>query len=249
MDYCTHYERLIFTRRKLGRVRDNLSYFEAHHIIPKCMGGGDEEGNLILLTAREHFIAHRLLNKMFPDQVGLLLAVLFLCGNLSKANGTCINGRVYEGLKRKVSLQRVKNASHEDTLPLMWNFKIRAPLNAAVLRGKRPYPRKEVASAINLLIWNLLAVTAMGYNLSFPRNSSSKAVKKAGSGVKVSIRSLLKAEKILVEWGYIQSIVVDSTSPLSERKRSKIVASEKLLNDFSKYSQICVDEYSLQQES
>lgn len=37
---------------------------EKHHIIPKCMGGGNESSNIVALTYREHFVCHLLLVKM-----------------------------------------------------------------------------------------------------------------------------------------------------------------------------------------
>lgn len=43
---------------------DNIGYTEKHHIIPKCLGGDDRKDNLVVVTAREHFICHRLLPKM-----------------------------------------------------------------------------------------------------------------------------------------------------------------------------------------
>lgn len=58
MDYQKHYNRLIETRRNLGR--QNI-YTERHHIIPVCMGGDNSKENIIDLTAREHFLAHWLL--------------------------------------------------------------------------------------------------------------------------------------------------------------------------------------------
>lgn len=39
-------------------------YSERHHIIPKSLGGNNSDFNLILLTARQHFVAHQLLAKM-----------------------------------------------------------------------------------------------------------------------------------------------------------------------------------------
>lgn len=39
-------------------------YTEKHHIIPKSLGGSNSKSNLVVLTAREHFICHRLLTKM-----------------------------------------------------------------------------------------------------------------------------------------------------------------------------------------
>lgn len=40
------------------------SGYHKHHILPRCLGGGDEAENLCLLTYREHLIAHMLLVKM-----------------------------------------------------------------------------------------------------------------------------------------------------------------------------------------
>jgi hypothetical protein len=42
-------------------------YTERHHIIPKCIGGNNSEENIVLLTAREHLIVHKLLIRIFAD--------------------------------------------------------------------------------------------------------------------------------------------------------------------------------------
>jgi len=47
---------------------------ERHHIVPKCIGGTDEEENIILLGYREHYIAHYLLAKAYPDHQNLWYA-------------------------------------------------------------------------------------------------------------------------------------------------------------------------------
>lgn len=39
-------------------------YYEKHHIIPKSLGGLDDEDNLVCLLPREHYVAHHLLTKM-----------------------------------------------------------------------------------------------------------------------------------------------------------------------------------------
>ena len=46
------------------RNNTNKKLCETHHIIPKSLGGGNESSNLVSLTFREHFIAHKLLTKM-----------------------------------------------------------------------------------------------------------------------------------------------------------------------------------------
>lgn len=57
-----------------GRFFCGEEYYERHHILPKCMGGGDEKENLIDLYAREHFEAHRLLALENPNENGLVYA-------------------------------------------------------------------------------------------------------------------------------------------------------------------------------
>lgn len=50
-------------------------YKERHHIIPKCMGGTNHDTNIIDLTAREHFIIHKLLCEIYPDNKKLHYAL------------------------------------------------------------------------------------------------------------------------------------------------------------------------------
>ena len=46
---------------------DENVYYEKHHIWPKSLDGLDIQNNIISLTAREHFIAHKLLYKITKD--------------------------------------------------------------------------------------------------------------------------------------------------------------------------------------
>lgn len=57
-----------------GRFACEEEYHERHHIVPRCMDGGDEEENLIDLFAREHFMAHKLLAQENPDNNKLVYA-------------------------------------------------------------------------------------------------------------------------------------------------------------------------------
>ncbi len=47
-----------------AQLRSGIGYTEKHHIIPKSIGGSDDKSNLVILTAREHFLCHLLLTKM-----------------------------------------------------------------------------------------------------------------------------------------------------------------------------------------
>lgn len=58
MNYLKIYYQLI----ENAKQRKNIDgYYEIHHIIPKSEGGDDSPTNLVKLTGREHFIAHKLL--------------------------------------------------------------------------------------------------------------------------------------------------------------------------------------------
>lgn len=62
MDYKRVYAEFIKDRReKEARLE---GYSERHHIVPRALGGGDEVGNLIRLTAEDHFFAHLVLAKI-----------------------------------------------------------------------------------------------------------------------------------------------------------------------------------------
>jgi hypothetical protein len=71
MNYLTIYDRLI----DRARTRIIEGYTERHHIVPRCMGGGDEPENIVRLTPEEHFLAHQLLVKIHPDCHLLVFAV------------------------------------------------------------------------------------------------------------------------------------------------------------------------------
>lgn len=71
--YRTVYENLTTTRKERGLNKSALEgYYEKHHILPKCLGGKDEQENYVLLTFREHIIAHKLLLKIYPGNKKLM---------------------------------------------------------------------------------------------------------------------------------------------------------------------------------
>jgi hypothetical protein len=72
VNYALVYGQLI--QRAISR--EVIGYTEKHHIIPKCMGGTNASKNIVRLTAREHFIAHRLLTRMYPDVRGTWYALI-----------------------------------------------------------------------------------------------------------------------------------------------------------------------------
>ena len=73
------YDNLIKKASSRGLDKKKLSYYtEKHHIIPRCRGGNNENNNLVLLTFREHVIAHMLLSRIYDNDDNLALALHFL---------------------------------------------------------------------------------------------------------------------------------------------------------------------------
>lgn len=100
-----------------GRFACGEEYHERHHIVPKCMGGTDNENNLIDLFAKEHYEAHKLLALENSDNYSLIYA----WWNMAQINGNKSQNRYvltpeeYEEIRIKcaiVSSERVKGKNH-----------------------------------------------------------------------------------------------------------------------------------------
>jgi len=101
MDYKKIYNKLIH-RRSINPI--NSGYCENHHIIPKCMGGSDYRDNMIKLTAREHYIAHLLLTKIYPTNNKIWFSLnMMRVNNQYQKRHFVMNNRIYETLKIKMS--------------------------------------------------------------------------------------------------------------------------------------------------
>jgi hypothetical protein len=89
----------------IDRARNRVleGYGEVHHIIPKCMGGDDSEDNLVKLTAKEHFIIHKLLVEIYPTNNKLHYAAFLMC-KLKK--GYRVGAREYQRYKENITLDR-----------------------------------------------------------------------------------------------------------------------------------------------
>ena len=90
-----------------SRILSNEVYIEKHHIIPKSFGGNNSLGNLVQLTAREHFICHWLLTKC---TTGINKAKMINALHIMQAKNknhqrysTPITSRVYSHIREEYS--------------------------------------------------------------------------------------------------------------------------------------------------
>ena len=122
MDYERIYQQLIENRQS----EKPKGYVENHHIIPRCLGGTDDESNLVVLTAREHYIAHLLLTKIHPKGMNhYKVAHAFLMMLVSSRNQNRINGRRYEKLKKSgaklISVKQKGNGNSQHGTCWIWH--------------------------------------------------------------------------------------------------------------------------------
>jgi hypothetical protein len=78
------------------------------------MGGSDDEYNIAVLTAREHFVAHQLLVKIYPSVGGLIAAVRYLTVT---SKHVVRNNRMYEWLRVKHAAEMSRINKGKKMLP------------------------------------------------------------------------------------------------------------------------------------
>lgn len=92
MNYQKIYNQICERAKFENRIKGSGIYYEAHHIIPKCLGGDGKSyqwrshSNIVLLTAREHFLCHWLLVEIYPHNKGIIHSFWNMCNGRNKEN-------------------------------------------------------------------------------------------------------------------------------------------------------------------
>ena len=99
MNYLAIYNTLI--NRAKVRPKNSTDYYEIHHIIPKSMGGDNSRNNLCNLTLKEHFFAHLLLTKIYPNNIKVHAAIWNMCNVLTvnKIKRYAPSSRTYQNIR------------------------------------------------------------------------------------------------------------------------------------------------------
>lgn len=133
MRYGEHYTRLV----ERAKARQLSGYVERHHVVPRCLGGAHESGNVVNLTPEEHFVAHLLLVRMYPGVRGLVVAALMMARR-------CTGNKAYGWIRRKCT-QEPFSQEHRQNISRALLGKSRGPQSpehrariAGANRGKRP---------------------------------------------------------------------------------------------------------------
>lgn len=134
----THRYFSLIESRKAERPTKPTFFSEKHHIIPKCLGGLDDEKNLVWLTPREHWLAHKLLLKIFPNEPKIQQALWMM----SHTRGLIKSSREYEFLRckcqngLKTNLGKNFSETHRAKIGLAYTGKIVSEETREKLRQK-----------------------------------------------------------------------------------------------------------------
>lgn len=225
MNYIKIYNSLV--SNKADRRKGKDVYYESHHIIPKSLGGGNEKSNLALLTPREHFIAHKLLTKIYPNSWKMKFALFMMAQEDTKAaKGLFINSNTYEKLRKDVVETRKLFAMLPDCIDFDNNIKL-LPRVTSKLRSKWRW-KESIKTAVSVLVCNAVVAYDQGLSVCYKRSKTAYTIKTGKCGSTY----ILKALDMLVEMGYVEDIRSDPDLPASKRKLSAYRLTEGGYNRF-----------------
>lgn len=214
MNYALAYGRLIAHAKQ--RVCVN-GYVERHHILPKALGGTNDSSNLVALTAREHFIAHLLLARIYGGSMWHAVTIMKKDGRGSS--------RSFEIARKQLSLLMIGN---KNTLGRKASDEEKARLSIS-RKGKKGRVQSEETKA------RLSVVNSGKIIPQVTRNKISEAqkgkAKPEGFGAKVSAslkgkpRSQETKDKISRHYAALREakkvlLAIASTSSLTPSKET-----------------------------
>jgi len=179
--YRKIYQKFICSRKN----RTVEGVLETHHIRPRCIGGRDLKINLIKLTPREHFFAHLILTKIYPNNWKIKKALsAMICGSKSEAEKRKITSKKYDQIKKLI----VKPAPNKKILEEIYFSK-----NLSFKKIGEKFRVSDMTVCKWFKLYNIKAKNSKDYKLKIPDYKSickamqkHKKVKYAAKEFKVS---------------------------------------------------------------
>lgn len=136
MNYARIYNRIIENRL----ISPFSGYTEEHHIVPVSLGGSNSKDNLVKLTAREHFICHWLLVKMYKgckiSYYKMLKAFnMMLVAHTNKQDRYCkMTSRLFEIYRKDLakSLSFTQQGENNSQFGTKWICNIKRKINKKI---------------------------------------------------------------------------------------------------------------------
>ena len=133
MNYRKIYFKLIRKAISENRVKGEI-YYESHHIIPESCGGV----GTVLLTAREHFIAHLLLTKFAPKRWKKQCVFAFQMMFLNNPNQSRLSNSKWYEYSRRLSSEQMKETTTD-----RWKFEKENGIKRDYSNSKGPKGYKQ----------------------------------------------------------------------------------------------------------
>lgn len=118
MNYNNIYNKLVERAKSRGLDKSTVEgYHEIHHIVPRSLGGSDEESNLVMLTGREHYIGHMLLWKANPENSSIAFAARMMSNRFTSVR----NSKTYEKLRAECTKKHSEKMRGKKVKDLLGN--------------------------------------------------------------------------------------------------------------------------------
>ena len=173
MNYQKIYNQLITrarseNRKKLKKTDTNYVYYENHHIVPEFFfinrirkgksgwldGDPNDPSNLILFTPEEHYTAHLLLVKIYPNISGITYAAKLMSGKGGNKS--------YGWLRRKISATGF-STEHRNNMSKAQLSRQRETLEEVDARWKKSWTDWRKAKEDAIITALIYATTAKTY--------------------------------------------------------------------------------------
>jgi hypothetical protein len=146
-----NYQRIHDAIINRARNRTLQGYYEKHHVIPRCIDVKSKE--IVNLTAREHFIIHKLLCEIYPGNHKLIHAYWLMANKAQSGNQQRdynVSSKEYQKLKEQIrdikSVTMKGNTFSKGNIP--WNKNKSVGLFGDDNPAKRLEVRKKISDAL-----------------------------------------------------------------------------------------------------
>jgi len=142
---CMNYARIYYNiiQKRLQEQYDG--YTEKHHIVPVSLGGSNNKENLVNLSAREHFICHYLLVKMYKGNTNsyykMLKAFNMMCNAKNSKHERHFNcSRIFAIYREDLSkaMRALQIGNNNSQFGTMWICNILTKENKKIGNGVIP---------------------------------------------------------------------------------------------------------------
>jgi hypothetical protein len=183
MNYQKIYNRLVEYRKQYPAT----GYVERHHIVPRSMGGSDEAANLVVLTGREHWVAHLLLWKIHKNPQMVYACRMMSMRCQERDIPQVHNSRMYETLRiahsKLVSSQnKMRSIGVESKSHKLWE-----QFKNGDYASLRDFSRCIGINVMSLQKWFKKYIDSDEYSSLINRNHSNKTKQRISNSRKIKI--------------------------------------------------------------